>query len=354
MTLKYALLANPGHNRVYFEESKKLAEAELGLALPCLSVPCGLIAPAVLGGIHYLTFTAEAVLTASDISVLSRLSFVYAIFRLMKINDEVLLLPVPLADYAYIGTDIGTILKYTGKTNELFTRMMINAALFASGDCTAEGKRLLDPVAGKGTTLFEGLVYGMDVYGVEVGSHAVGEACRYLQKYLQMGKYKHRMKIERVSGEGKTFTAERRYFELARGREEAKRGEYRTFELIAGNSCYVNRFYRRSFFDVIVGDLPYGVQHGNVTNEGQSKLTRSPAELLRTCLPAWRDVLKTGGVVALAWNVNVLPRASAEQILEEFGFKVLRGDRYGRFQHRVDQAILRDVILAKKVGASEK
>ena len=345
---KYALLANPGHNRVYFEESKKLASVELELALPCLSVSCSEIASTVLGGIYYLTFTAEAALAASDLAVLSHLSFVYAIFRVVEQESETALFPVPLANYAYIGADIGTILKYTGKTNELFTRMMINAALFASGDCTFVGKRLLDPVAGKGTTLFEGLVYGMDVYGVEIGERVVGEACRYLQKYLQTGKYKHSVKIERVSGAGRSFTAERRHFELARGREEAKRGEYRVFEMVAGNSCYVNGLYRKNYFDVIVGDLPYGVQHGNVTNEGQSKLTRSPAELLRACLPAWREVLRRNGTVALAWNVNVLTRSAVEQTLEDAGFTVLRGGAYDRFQHRVDQAILRDVVLAKK------
>ena len=79
--MKYALLANPGHNRVYFEESKKLAAAELELALPCLSVPCGDILPAQIGGVYYLTFSSEAVLTASDHAILSRLSFVYAIFE---------------------------------------------------------------------------------------------------------------------------------------------------------------------------------------------------------------------------------------------------------------------------------
>ncbi len=346
--LKYALLANPGHNRVYFEESKKLALTELELALPCLSVPCGGIAPARFGGVYYLTFTAEAALAASDLAVLSRLSFVYAIFELAGQEEATMLLPCKMADYAYVGADIGTILKYTGKTNELFTRMMINCALFATGTAEFTGKRLLDPVAGKGTTLFEGLVYGMDVYGVEVGDRAVAEACRYLQKYLQTGKYKHSLKIERVSGAGKSFTAERRHFELARGREEAKRGEYRIFEMAAGNSSYVNQLYKKSSFDVIVGDLPYGVQHGNVTNEGQTKLTRSPAELLRACLPAWRDVLKKGGALALAWNVNVLPRAAAEQLLQDAGFSVLRGGAYDRFQHRVDQAILRDVLIARK------
>lgn len=346
--MKYALLANPGHNRVYFEESKKLAAAELELALPCLSVPCGDILPAQIGGVYYLTFSSEAVLTASDLVILSRLSFVYAIFEEKIEKGKTVFFPCEMEDYAYIGEDIGTILKYTGKTNELFTRMMINCAVFASGAREFTGKRLLDPVAGKGTTLFEGLVYGMDVYGVEIGDRAVAEACRYLQKYLQMGKYKHSLKTERVSGAGKTFTAERRHLELARGREEAKRGEYRIFEMVAGNSCYVNQFYKKSYFDFLVGDLPYGVQHGNVTNEGQTKLSRSPAALLQACLTAWRDVLKTGGVLALAWNVNVLPREAAERLLESAGFTVLHGGVYERFQHRVDQSILRDLVLARK------
>lgn len=346
--MKYALLANPGHNRVYFEESKKLAAAELELALGVLSVPCGGIAPQNLCGVYYLTFEAEAPLPEEDIAVLSRLSFVYAIFGMAEVEGNPALLPVQLADYEYIGSDIGTILKYTGKTNELFTRMMLNAALLSAGIRDFRGKRLLDPVAGKGTTLFEGLVYGMDVYGMEVGDRAVADGCRYLQKYLQTGKYKHSMKQERVSGANKSFSAERRHFEMARGREEAKRGEYRVFEMVAGNSAYAAHLYKKNFFDVIVGDLPYGVQHGNVTNEGQSKLTRSPDALLKACLPAWREVLRKDGVVALAWNVNVLPRCEAEQILEDAGFTVLRGGVYDRFLHRVDQAILRDVILARK------
>ena len=69
---------------------------------------------------------------------------------------------------------------------------------------------------------------------------------------------------------------------------------------------------------------------------------------MRACLPAWREVLRKGGTAALAWNVNVLPRGAVEQLLEDAGFTVLRGGAYDRFQHRVDQAILRDVVISKK------
>ena len=37
----YAVLANPGHNRVYFEQSGGLSLAELEVALGRFSTPCG-------------------------------------------------------------------------------------------------------------------------------------------------------------------------------------------------------------------------------------------------------------------------------------------------------------------------
>lgn len=55
------------------------------------------------------------------------------------------------------------------------------------------------------------------------------------------------MKTERISGEGKSFTAERRRFELARNRDEAKRGMYRVFEMIAGIHAMQISFTERAF-----------------------------------------------------------------------------------------------------------
>jgi len=59
-------------------------------------------------------------------------------------------------------------------------------------------------------------------------------------------------------------------------------------------------------------------------------------------------VLRKGGALALSWNVNVLPREAAEKLVEDAGFTVLREGAYARFEHRVDQAILRDVLFAVK------
>ena len=90
------------------------------------------------------------------------------------------------------------------------------------------------------------------------------------------------------------------------------------------------------------------MQHGNVTKEKQTSLTRNPTELLRACLPAWVCVLRPGGALALAWNANVLPRSSMERLLEEHGLTVRKEEAYLQLAHRVDQSILRDVVVAQK------
>jgi tRNA G10 N-methylase Trm11 len=118
--------------------------------------------------------------------------------------------------------------------------------------------------------------------------------------------------------------------------------------MIAGNSIYANKFYKKNFFDIIAGDLPYGVQHGSISGEKQSSMTRNPAELAAACLPSWIDVLKPGGAVALSWNTNTLPRKKLAEIFEEKGLSVKNDGSYTEFGHRVDQAIVRDIIVGIK------
>ncbi len=343
---QYAVLLNPGHNRIYFEESKKLSCSEL------LAVFKGVLAQESvkieeIEEIPYLIFQTSEELSVSERAMLSRLSFAYAAFELENVNGSIVLRPISREFQFFMDSSMSSLLKYSGKTNELFTRMMINLAFFSS-DFTKEAQIcLLDPVAGKGTTLFEGLSLGYDVSGIEIGDKAAHEACCCLKRYLEMQRYKHTQKNERLSGPNKSFTAARESFLIARSKEEQREGRNRTFTMMAGNSALADQFFPKNSFHIIVGDLPYGVQHGNVTNQKQSSLTRNPNELLRACLPGWRKVLKRGGAMALAWNRNVLARAKMEELLVHAGFHPLGGEP-DRFVHRVDQSILRDVIIARK------
>lgn len=343
INMKYAVLYNPGHSRVYFETALKLSIAEFSIAAQKISARCDELENQQICGVYYLTFKADDELTASDIKIISGLSFVYAMFIL---EDDGRLNPVAINDEKYIDSGISGILKYSGKTNEIFTRMLVNIAYYSQG--AAENIRLLDPISGKGTTLYEGLVKGFNVYGIEIGEKVTAEAYHFLQKYLENEKYKFNLKSIKLSGEKKSFTAERHTFEIARNKQELKDKNIRTAEFISGNSQFANKYYKKNFFNMIVGDLPYGIQHGNVTNEKQSSLTRNPTELLNVCLPSWAEVLKPGGSIVLSWNSFVLSRVKMIKIFEDKGLKVRDDEIYRGFEHRVDQSIMRDIIVAVK------
>lgn len=344
---KYAILLNPGHNRVYFEESIKLSENELSIALSKTSLEYSDIKEEIISGINYITFISDKKIDGDALLILSRLSFSYAIFEVSEALGQACFIPVEMPDYRYIDSGISTILKYTGKTNELFTRMMINIAHFSSDFKVNEKIKLLDPIAGKGTTLFEGIICGYDVYGIEIGEKPVFESVAYFKKYLETEKYKHEQTKDRISGENKSFTSPRYTFTFARTKEEYK-SDPKTFEMISGNSLNIRRFYKKNSFNLIVGDLPYGVQHGNVTNEKQSSLTRNPEELLNACLPLWSEVLIPGGTIVLAWNTLILPREKMKSIIEKHNLSILENPIYENFAHRVDNSIKRDIIAAKK------
>ncbi len=348
MTHHYLILANPGHNRVYFEQSAALSLAELEVALSGFASVCGNIEEKTVSGISYISFTADRPLPPEDLQRLSRLSFVYAVFEERTLEGSLCLLPVTLPDTAYIPPEVSRILKYTGKTNELFTRLMINVALNSGAYADEAAPRLLDPVAGRGTTLFEALVCGCHASGIEIGNKVAGDTAAYFKRFLETEKYKHTYHKERLSGTNRAFTSMIHSFVLAPSKEAWAAEDTRELQLVAGNARHADAFFRKNSFHALVGDLPYGVQHGNVTQEKQSSLTRNPKELLKACLPAWRKVLKPGAALVLAWNTLVFPREEMAALLTQQGFEVKNGGPYDRFVHRVDQSIRRDIVAAIK------
>lgn len=345
---RYAILAHPGHNRVYFDQSQSFWLAELALLGQALSSPPEETEIRSFGGIPYIVFTCGA-LSGKDIALLSRLSFCYAIFSLGETaRGETCLLPLKKSA-PFLDDNVSGMLKYTGKTNELFTRMMVGIAAATSAFDPLEKLTLLDPVAGKGTTLFEALQAGYDAAGIEIGDKVVAETYHFFKRYLEEARYKHTAASQRVSGPNRSFTALKYDIAFAKSKEEFAVGATtHTLELTAGDSRYAAQLFPKNRFHLIVGDLPYGVQHGNVTGEKQSSLTRSPAALLEACLPGWVKVLRPGGALALAWNVFVLPREQMRQFLSSAGLTVQTGGAYDLFEHRVDQAIKRDIVVAVK------
>ena len=329
----YCLLPHPGVNAVFFDASARLSLAELSLCLPRLDVPGGNAREEEAAGLRWYCFDAEAPLGARDVARLAALSSAYALF----LREGELLRPVPLVWERPFGDDLSAILKYTGKTNALFTRLLLHIAELSLPDAPADRPlRLLDPVAGKGTTLFEALMRGWDACGIEIVQKAAHEGAVYFQKYLETGRWKHTLQKEKAHG------APAWRFAFARDKDALRRQPGR-LTLIAGDARLADKYFGKGCFDVLAGDLPYGVAHGTLSG---GSLTRTPAPLLSGALPAWHAVLRPGGVLALSWNTLVYPVEAMRAMLADHGFSPCAGAPYDALSHRVDASIRRDIVFA--------
>lgn len=330
---KYRILINPSHNRVYYESAKKLAVAELNI---CVGVS-GVIV--TVGGVDYIEFETEDI--AGKLQILSRLSFTFAIFEM---NGE-LLKPIDPISSDVIGADINSVLKYQGKTNEQFTLMMLNIAR-ANLLNTDSRLKLIDPMAGRGTTLFESLRQGIDSYGIEIDQKSAHDSYIHMRKYLEGKKYKHSVSERRLSGDNKAFKAKLSTVKISRALKDFSNIPL-IYEMVEADSVNADKIYKKNTFDLLVADLPYGVQHASKIGT-KGKISRSPLDLLESTLSSYYNIMKPNGVVAFSFNVNVSSRQAMKDLLLRHGFSPLDGTDYETMEHRVDQAILRDVIFAIK------
>ncbi|MEG2719202.1 MAG: SAM-dependent methyltransferase, partial [Clostridia bacterium] len=95
---------------------------------------------------------------------------------------------------------------------------------------------------------------------------------------------------------------------------------------------------------LIVGDLPYGVQHAAKGEGGMSSLLK----LSQAMLPACEKALKHGGAIALSFNTNTLRKEDLARLMREAGIEVLNRPPYHDFSHWVEQAVERDVLIGIK------
>jgi hypothetical protein len=77
-------------------------------------------------------------------------------------------------------------------------------------------------------------------------------------------------------------------------------------------------------------------------------LTRRPTELLEAAIPVWVELLRPGGAIGLSWNTYMTDRAELAAFLQDVGLNVMDSAPFRDFEHRVDQAINRDLIVARK------
>jgi len=357
--MKYLILRNPGHNRVYYTQAAKLAIAELEIASTHFSTKCKEISHDTLGGISYISVELEKEMNEEDILIVSKLSFIFALYQEIENADgRKLLNPIELPRYEVVNSKISNLIKYKGKTNEIFTRMMINVGIMSidingKKGFDFEGKeiKLLDPVAGRGTTLFESAIYGYSTYGIEIEKKSTTEAQNFFKKFLKQEKWVHSDRKYALNN-GKNGKVKGIQYMYAHSRAELKEKQGYILDILNGDAQDVGTYFKGNSIHLIVGDLPYGIVHANKSAKGNSQEpkspSRNPSTLIEKCIPGWFKVLKKGGVVVLAWNSYTISREDLSEVFEAKGFEVLDSKAYSNFEHMVDQSIKRDLIIARK------
>lgn len=340
---RYVILANPGHNRIYFETSMKIARLELEALSLAYNLEITEIGKDDMGLPASICFQTNRELTEEDFEVLGFSSIYYALFEVVEGG---LLRPVKVPDFHTFPEGMVKILKYSGKTNEQFTRLMVNLGLSA---CQTKSEKitLCDPMCGKGTTLYEGFIRGFDVRGVEINAKWSQEIQTYVRRFLKEGRFKHRAeRLSRMNARGKKF-ADGFQVTAAVSKENFKADQVQAFQLFHADTRKVNLLIKNKSIDLIVSDLPYGVQHGS--KQAQSTgMERSPLELMKAAIPAWVRMLKQNGSMVLSFNELTMKYEDLAAVLEKNGLTVLNEAPYTGFLHRVDQSINRNLIVAVK------
>ena len=315
----YALLVSPSANRVYARQATDLTVAELGvLTETVLGGRLGAARAERIAGLDHLTFDGDL-----DADALAHVAQISTAFALFERRDDDLLRPIELHRLDCLDDDLLTILKYQGKTNELFTRLLLHVTVLASGSVPrmlTDRLRILDPLCGRGTTLNQVLMHGWHASGVDVDAADFEAYAAFLPRWLKDKRLKHTAATARLRRDGRTLG--RRFdAELATSKEAWAAGDTFTLTLALADTREAAEVFRAGSFDAVVTDAPYGVQHGSRSGDG---LDRSPLELLREALPGWVRLLRPGGAVGIAVNLRTCPRADALALLADGGARAAR------------------------------
>ena len=328
---RFALLISPRAKSAYFNDYLEVAKAELAWLFPDLAVEHLKIAE--------MDFLLLAV--AEDcLPALARLSCVYGIFEQRSEQEDGQLLPLAVTTDFDLNEDFVFGSKFKGKTNETLTQMLMNVGLASIEYDDISKVKLLDPMCGRATTLLWGMRYGISGKGIEQESKALADIEQNVKKWCKVHKQKHHFKDGFVGGSsGKQ----------SKSKSKSKQGKNKfidfsandaTMRIITGDSVDTASLLKSDKFDLIISDIPYGIQHFTTSK------TRNPLAVLEECAKGWSEVLKKKGVIVLAFNSYIPKRAELISAFCRHNLEVLEFSA----PHRMSESIVRDIVIFKKVS----
>ena len=319
----------PQRSTQYSNLANVLGPLELRLSL--LGNQITEIAEIKLGGQSYLKLQTNSELNKAQENELGTLAMTNNFFHFyerMGSQKGPFLRPIETRFNPLFPPDLVMTRRYRGKTNEMFTHFLCNVAKFSSKFSRDPWHvlRVLDPLAGGGTTLFIALILGADAAGIEKRAKDTQSTVAFIKQYTKEQGITCEVKEERLKKLGKRW-----WFTI--GDETPKRcllakgDTSKAVELTSG--------FKKPH--LIITDLPYGIQH-----HGEL------IELLSNALSVWSTILSPGGAIAMAWESTRFPRKEMVALVEaESPLTVHQEEPYNMMAHRVDRVIkMRDVIVA--------
>ncbi len=339
---EYLILVGASANRVYTQDAPRLMAAELQ-AFAAVIAPGGITVPSplTLAGVPYLGFEADE-LGADGINALANLSGFFALFR----RHGQLLEPIPAVRLDRFPDDLVTIPKYQGKTNEQLTKLLLNVTAMATAwpeRLFSRQLRVLDPLCGRGSTLNQAALYGLDATGVELDQRDFEAYRAFIVTWLRTHRYKHQANAGALRIDGRAL-GQQFEVDFAADKNDYKAGQTQRIRFLNTDTTQIDRLIPKASIDIIVTDTPYGVRHGSHGD----RLVRSPLALIQEALPGWVRTLRMGGALGMAYNRHVAAPRELAELLEAAGLQVVSDLGSDSYRHRVDASIDRDLIIARK------
>jgi len=310
-----AILISPLAKGAYFANFIDVARAEL-------SWVAGIDEAEHLsfGGMDFLYVDAELTL----LPALSRLSFVLGVFEVLDKS----LTPLANSQQFLLHEDFVFGSKYKGKTNETLTQLLLNVGLASLEPNDEAAIKLLDPMCGRGTTLLWAMRYGISSKGLEQDPKSIAEFRAGVKKQCKLHRQKHRLTDGFIGPANKQSLG--KFYNVEIGENSVR--------AVVGDSREANQTFKSEKFNLIVCDLPYGIQYLT------PKKTRNPLEVITECAEAWVQCLRKGGVMVLAFNSYMPRRAELKSLFIDQGLIDLDFSA----SHRMGESIVRDILVMKK------
>lgn len=258
-----------------------------------------------------------------NLDKLLRLSFVQGLYA---IEGELLRPLAQRADY-FLHEDFVFGSKFKGKTNERLTQMLINTGLAEIGADPGDNVKLLDPMCGRATTLLWTMRYGINSRGIEQDPNAIADIQRNLKKWSKLHRQKHKLQVGAIGDSKKKSSG--KFLEFS--------AEECNMRVVTGDARNADQLLKKEKFDLLVCDLPYGVQHFTTKN------TRNPLSVIEECAGPWKKCLKKTGAAVLAYNRNNPKRNALINVFQQEGFEA----QPFTAEHRMSESIVRDVVILR-------